>query len=104
MIDGRHHPEHTPPVRLQPVEQVRAFVVEPPGAIDFEGRELHVTASFGVAEFGGPAKTSRELIRLADETLYDAKENGRNRVACAPATDGGDSPGKNQPVNSERAL
>ncbi len=51
--------------------------------IDFEGQELHVTASFGVAEFGPPAKTTQELIRLADEALYKAKETGRNRIVCA---------------------
>ena len=72
--------------------------------IDFEGRELHVTASFGVAEFGRPAKTSQELVRLADEALYDAKEAGRNCVVCSPATDAGDSAEESQPVDSAQTL
>jgi diguanylate cyclase (GGDEF)-like protein len=40
----------------------------------------HVTASFGVATFPEDARTPVDLIRLADERLYQAKEGGRNRV------------------------
>jgi len=39
----------------------------------------HKTASFGVATFG-QNETAEELINRADEALYKAKENGRNRV------------------------
>jgi diguanylate cyclase (GGDEF)-like protein len=51
---------------------------------DFEGWQLHVTASFGVAQLGRPAQTAHELIRLADEGLYAAKATGRNRVVRIP--------------------
>ena len=50
--------------------------------IDFEGQQLHVTASFGVAELSGEADNAVDLIRLADESLYRAKAEGRNRVVC----------------------
>jgi len=50
--------------------------------LDFEGQKLHVTASLGVAEFRHPNQTMQDLIRAADEAMYSAKENGRNRVAC----------------------
>lgn len=39
-----------------------------------------VTASFGVAEFGGSILDGEALIRAADEALYRAKAEGRNRV------------------------
>ena len=49
-----------------------------------EGREVSVTASFGVAELGA-GQSSNELLRAADTALYRAKEEGKNRVARAGA-------------------
>jgi diguanylate cyclase (GGDEF)-like protein len=40
-----------------------------------------ITASFGVAECPSGAQTARELVALADAALYDAKRQGRDRVA-----------------------
>jgi diguanylate cyclase (GGDEF)-like protein len=42
-----------------------------------------ITASFGVAECPSAAQTARELLTLADGALYDAKRQGRDRVAGA---------------------
>jgi diguanylate cyclase (GGDEF)-like protein len=39
-----------------------------------------ITASFGVAGVLEDISEMETLIRLADEALYTAKENGRNRV------------------------
>ena len=50
--------------------------------ISHGGLQLHVTASFGVAELGRPAANVTRLIRLADKALYRAKDAGRNRVDC----------------------
>ncbi len=45
---------------------------------------LQVTASIGVAGLPGhAADTAATLVRLADEALYVAKENGRNQVRVA---------------------
>jgi PleD family two-component response regulator len=46
----------------------------------------HLSASFGVAELL-PGDTPQSLMRRADEALYAAKANGRNRVepAARPA-------------------
>jgi two-component system cell cycle response regulator len=48
-----------------------------------EGRQTRITASFGVATLAlleGEAATSDDLIKEADRCLYQAKEQGRNRV------------------------
>jgi diguanylate cyclase (GGDEF)-like protein len=46
---------------------------------------LRVTASFGVAEYAGE-KNTEELVAAADDALYRAKRNGKDRVErAAPA-------------------
>src|SRR5882757_7736087 len=47
-----------------------------------------VTVSLGVAAFPDHAKESAELLRHADEALYEAKGAGRNRVVAYSATAG----------------
>jgi len=63
---------------MQIGERLRTTIKE--GAINTFESKIRVTASFGVAliddEIGNPA----DLIARADKALYDAKENGRNRV------------------------
>jgi len=41
-----------------------------------------MTASFGVAEWGGSG-TANDLLALADSALYAAKRRGKNRVEAA---------------------
>lgn len=41
---------------------------------------LRVTCSFGIAWFPAPLNTVESLVSLADQALYAAKANGRNRV------------------------
>ncbi len=47
------------------------------------GQELYVTASFGVAQVGPQDGTLDALIERADQALYRAKREGRNRVCSA---------------------
>src|SRR6267154_433313 len=47
-----------------------------------------VTVSLGVAAFPDHAKESAELLRHADEALYEAKGDGRNRIVAYSATAG----------------
>jgi diguanylate cyclase (GGDEF)-like protein len=61
----------------------QALAVEPVAHRD--GSALRLTASFGVAaSVPGHTGTPEELLHLADQALYQAKNNGRNQVACAP--------------------
>jgi len=45
-----------------------------------EGGSLSMSASFGVAEWFGPAEEPSRLLMRADQALYQAKRAGRNRV------------------------
>ena len=48
-----------------------------------EGLSLRITASFGVAGYPDHAKDETELLKIADQAMYTAKEMGRNRVVVA---------------------
>ncbi|HUD20576.1 MAG TPA: GGDEF domain-containing protein [Candidatus Saccharimonadales bacterium] len=50
--------------------------------IEIEEKKFQLTASFGVATLGVDM-TTEELIHLADQALYKAKETGRNKVVVA---------------------
>ena len=46
-------------------------------------RQINVTISIGVAALGNGIDNSDKLVHAADESLYRAKQGGRNRVVCA---------------------
>jgi diguanylate cyclase (GGDEF)-like protein len=48
--------------------------------LEWDGRAIHVTCSFGVAWLNENALDLEALINLADRMLYLAKRNGRNRI------------------------
>ena len=62
---------------LKATERIREDVCKTP--VVFEGKEIPVSASFGVA-FAAPQNELQAAIKYADEALYQAKESGRNRV------------------------
>lgn len=65
----------------QLAERLRAKIAAEP--MDLGGRSLNVTISAGCAARSGRAATALELFRLADERLYAAKRQGRNRVVSS---------------------
>ncbi len=70
-------------------ERVRQAIAA--GRFPFEGADLKVTASLGVAEAATAGKQAGDLVQRADEALYSAKKAGRNRAhrfngkSCEPA-------------------
>jgi diguanylate cyclase (GGDEF)-like protein len=58
--------------RLRTLLQSRSTMIE--------GAKLQVTASFGVTVADGQTGTPDLFVRVADEALYKAKAEGRNRV------------------------
>jgi diguanylate cyclase (GGDEF)-like protein len=57
----------------------------------YPGVSLPVTISIGVAEFPSNGITRDDIVRAADAALYQAKEDGRNRVCLAVSNAGSDS-------------
>ena len=58
-------------------ERIRTIVSEEP--VHFEGIDISITVSIGVAQMA-PDRTYEQAVKFADEALYKAKGNGRNRV------------------------
>lgn len=48
--------------------------------ISFEGNAIRFTVSIGVSEYTPGDKTIENIMKRADEALYQAKKSGRNRV------------------------
>ena len=46
----------------------------------FDGQLIRITCSLGVAQYTSGMATPEDLITLADDRLYTAKQSGRNRV------------------------
>ncbi len=64
-------------------ERVRKSIED--RTFDYDGAELTITISLGVSWYDGTQQIAgpEDLIKLADEQLYQAKHAGRNRVMVA---------------------
>jgi len=61
-------------------ERLRAAISEVPFKTDISGVSVSITTSIGVATVNGEVTCVTDLFKRADEALYHAKNNGRNRV------------------------
>jgi diguanylate cyclase (GGDEF)-like protein len=74
-------PETTREGAIQVAERIRGLVEA--RRFTYDGREYALTISIGVATTDGEESlTPAELLRQADDRLYQAKRDGRNRVAA----------------------
>jgi diguanylate cyclase (GGDEF)-like protein len=62
-------------------ERIRQMVEATP--VEFGDIQFHLTCSAGVAEFDPIHEPVQTIVERADEAMYQAKNQGRNRVAVA---------------------
>ena len=53
-------------------------------SLDFEGNEIKITVSIGIAQWQGSEESVEAFIARSDNAMYDAKHAGRNQVSVAP--------------------
>ncbi|MEP2979308.1 MAG: PleD family two-component system response regulator [Lentilitoribacter sp.] len=73
-------PDTTEQMALQVAERLRKSIEEMPFDITGESDPLSVTTSVGVTSFNPDIDDSKTLLKRADNALYEAKSQGRNRV------------------------
>jgi two-component system, cell cycle response regulator len=73
-------PETDLTVAAMVAERLRRRVAAEPFSINQGARNIPVTLSIGLAALRGPDDGSASLLKRADQALYQAKREGRNRV------------------------
>jgi diguanylate cyclase (GGDEF)-like protein/PAS domain S-box-containing protein len=73
LLNGIDPPEQA----LAVAEKIRAALDQP---FELAGQQVRVSPSIGVAFYPGPGRDYKQLIRYADEAMYDAKKKGGNCV------------------------
>jgi len=66
------------------LESLRELVANTPIELNSEGEMVAVTISAGLAALPEDGNDTTELFALADERLFQAKREGRNRVVASP--------------------
>jgi two-component system, cell cycle response regulator len=66
-------------------ERIRRRIAGEPFPIERGARSIEVTISVGIAARMGPQDNASQMLKRADEALYRAKRDGRNRVVADAA-------------------
>ncbi len=66
-------------------ERLRQSIEANPVAISRNPGQLNITISIGIARYEGEGDSADRLLHRADQALYRAKRNGRNRVVSDAA-------------------
>src|SRR5690242_3576088 len=78
-------PETDMAVAATVAERLRRRVATEPFPIEQGARAIEVTISIGLASLDGEDDTAQTMLRRADQALYRAKRDGRNRVVADAA-------------------
>jgi len=78
-------PDTTAEMAANIAERLRMSVEGKPFVLRSSGQEINITASLGISCHSPNVETPEQLLKEADNALYDAKRAGRNRVVAAAA-------------------
>jgi two-component system cell cycle response regulator len=73
-------PETDMAVATMVAERLRRRIATEPFSIEQDTRKVEITISIGIAALSGSKDTAAALLKRADQALYRAKRDGRNRV------------------------
>jgi two-component system cell cycle response regulator len=73
-------PETDMAVASMVAERIRRRIATEPFPIQQGTKHLEVTISIGIAAIGAPGDNAAAILKRADQALYRAKRDGRNRV------------------------
>lgn len=65
-------------IAVEVAERIRSTIEK--HNFTYDGRQIPITISIGVVSFDSTTKSPEDLLAFADKALYDAKNQGRNRV------------------------
>jgi len=66
-------------------ERLRRSVSNKPFSVPNQDKGLNITISVGLAALQSPDDTQDQMLKRADQALYEAKEQGRNKVVARAA-------------------
>ncbi|HEV2097520.1 MAG TPA: PleD family two-component system response regulator [Stellaceae bacterium] len=92
-------PETSPTIAAAVAERLRLAVAGRPFTVQASGSEIRLTVSIGVTTTISEGEDRDQLLKRADEALYQAKAQGRNRVVACD----GPVPRANLPEHSPAA-
>jgi len=75
-------PETDMETALAKIESLRESIASAPIVVSARGEQAHVTVSAGLSSFPQDAEDASELFAIADERMFQAKKEGRNRVVA----------------------
>ncbi len=78
-------PDTDTAVATKVAERLRRRIAAEPFAIHHAARTVEVTISIGLAALGSGEDTAATILKRADQALYRAKRDGRNRVVADAA-------------------